>query len=98
MYPLSITCSLDVCYLRMSDANLLIKIYHRQSRYGFCEDTCSFGSVPELVRHYQRNSLAEYNDKLNIKLENGLSKCSQVSSPLSPTTAAWLVRAIMSAD
>lgn len=38
-----------------------------------------FESVPNLVAHYQKNSLAEYNPTLNVKLVKGLPKPSQVS-------------------
>lgn len=53
--------------LRKGGVNKLIKIYHRNGRYGFSEPF-GFKSVVELVNFYRSASLAQYNPTLDIKL------------------------------
>lgn len=53
--------------LRKGGVNKLVKIFHRNGRYGFSEPF-SFKSVLELVNFYQDVSLAQYNQTLDIKL------------------------------
>eukprot|EP00063_Salmo_salar_P004143 XP_013978978.1 PREDICTED: phosphatidylinositol 3-kinase regulatory subunit gamma-like [Salmo salar] len=53
--------------LRKGGNNKLIKIYHRDGKYGF-SDPLTFGSVVELINHYRHESLAQYNTKLDVKL------------------------------
>lgn len=53
---------------RKGGTNRLIKIYHRNGRYGFSEPY-EFKSVQELVEHFKTHSLAEYNRTLNCSLE-----------------------------
>jgi len=59
--------------LRKGGTNKLIKIYHKDGKYGFVEPL-SFDSVVDLVDHYKRNSLAIYNKTLNIRLLHPVSK------------------------
>ncbi|XP_069591969.1 phosphatidylinositol 3-kinase regulatory subunit gamma isoform X1 [Ranitomeya imitator] len=53
--------------LRKGGNNKLIKIYHRDGKYGF-SDPLTFTSVVELINHYRHESLAQYNPKLDVKL------------------------------
>ncbi|OQR68464.1 phosphatidylinositol 3-kinase regulatory subunit alpha-like [Tropilaelaps mercedesae] len=53
--------------LRQGGCNKLIKIVHRDGRYGFT-DPLTFSSVVELVQHFRTNSLEQYNALLNVKL------------------------------
>ncbi|KAM9112245.1 phosphatidylinositol 3-kinase regulatory subunit beta isoform 1-T2 [Pangshura tecta] len=62
--------------LRKGGNNKLIKIFHREGRYGFSEPL-TFGSVVELINHYRHESLAQYNAKLDSKLLYPVSKDQQ---------------------
>eukprot|EP00064_Thunnus_orientalis_P003747 superscaffoldBa00000318_g3758 len=62
--------------LRKGGNNKLIKIYHRDGRYGFSEPL-TFLSVVELINHYRHESLAQYNAKLDTKLLYPISKYQQ---------------------
>lgn len=62
--------------LRKGGANKLIKICHRKGKYGFSEPF-KFNSVVELVQHYRKVSLAQYNSSLDIKLLYPVSKYNQ---------------------
>lgn len=53
--------------LRKGGANKLIKIYHRDGKYGFVEPLTS-DSVVDLIHYYKQYSLAIYNRTLDIKL------------------------------
>ncbi|XP_044016208.1 phosphatidylinositol 3-kinase regulatory subunit alpha isoform X2 [Aphidius gifuensis] len=59
--------------LRKSGSNKLIKICHRNGKYGFSEPY-NFNSVIDLVDHYRNCSLAQYNSILDIKLLYPISK------------------------
>lgn len=59
--------------LRKGGTNKLIKISHRNGKYGFSEPY-SFNSVIELVDHYRTCSLEQYNSVLNIKLLYPISR------------------------
>uniref|UniRef100_A0A3P8VUX0 Phosphoinositide-3-kinase, regulatory subunit 2 (beta) n=1 Tax=Cynoglossus semilaevis TaxID=244447 RepID=A0A3P8VUX0_CYNSE len=63
--------------LRKGGNNKLIKIYHRDGRYGFSEPL-TFLSVVELINHYRHESLAQYNAKLDTKLFYPVSKYQQL--------------------
>uniref|UniRef100_A0A3Q0SXC2 Phosphoinositide-3-kinase, regulatory subunit 2 (beta) n=1 Tax=Amphilophus citrinellus TaxID=61819 RepID=A0A3Q0SXC2_AMPCI len=63
--------------LRKGGNNKLIKIYHREGRYGFSEPL-TFLSVVELINHYRHESLAQYNAKLDTKLLYPISKYQQL--------------------
>lgn len=59
--------------LRKGGTNKLIKICHRKGKYGFSEPF-KFNSVVELVQHYRKVSLAQYNSSLDIRLLYPVSK------------------------
>ncbi|XP_069336016.1 phosphatidylinositol 3-kinase regulatory subunit gamma isoform X5 [Eulemur rufifrons] len=62
--------------LRKGGNNKLIKIYHRDGKYGF-SDPLTFNSVVELINHYHHESLAQYNPKLDVKLTYPVSRYQQ---------------------
>ncbi|KAM4745739.1 phosphatidylinositol 3-kinase regulatory subunit alpha-like [Anableps anableps] len=62
--------------LRKGGNNKLIKIFHREGKYGF-SDPLTFSSVAELINHYRHESLAQYNPKLDVKLLYPVSKHQQ---------------------
>lgn len=62
--------------LRKGGNNKLIKIYHRDGKYGF-SDPLTFKSVVELINHYRHESLAQYNPKLDVKLLYPVSRYQQ---------------------
>ncbi|XP_015211055.2 phosphoinositide-3-kinase, regulatory subunit 3b (gamma) [Lepisosteus oculatus] len=62
--------------LRKGGNNKLIKIYHRDGKYGF-SDPLTFSSVVELISHYRHESLAQYNPKLDVKLMYPISRFQQ---------------------
>ncbi|XP_020372061.2 phosphatidylinositol 3-kinase regulatory subunit gamma-like [Rhincodon typus] len=62
--------------LRKGGNNKLIKIFHRDGKYGF-SDPLTFNSVVELINHYRHESLAQYNPKLDVKLLYPVSKFQQ---------------------
>lgn len=62
--------------LRKGGNNKLIKIFHRDGKYGF-SDPLTFNSVVELITHYRNESLAQYNPKLDVKLLYPVSKFQQ---------------------
>uniref|UniRef100_A0A3Q2XZW9 Phosphatidylinositol 3-kinase regulatory subunit alpha n=1 Tax=Hippocampus comes TaxID=109280 RepID=A0A3Q2XZW9_HIPCM len=64
------------CALRKGGNNKLIKIFHREGKYGF-SDPLTFSSVVELINHYRHESLAQYNPKLDVKLLYPVSKHQQ---------------------
>ncbi|NWI50670.1 P85A kinase, partial [Calyptomena viridis] len=61
---------------RKGGNNKLIKIFHRDGKYGF-SDPLTFNSVVELINHYRNESLAQYNPKLDVKLLYPVSKYEQ---------------------
>ncbi|XP_054240607.1 phosphatidylinositol 3-kinase regulatory subunit gamma isoform X1 [Indicator indicator] len=62
--------------LRKGGNNKLIKIYHRDGKYGF-SDPLTFNSVVDLINHYRNESLAQYNPKLDVKLMYPVSRYQQ---------------------
>ncbi|XP_036841582.1 phosphatidylinositol 3-kinase regulatory subunit gamma isoform X2 [Oncorhynchus mykiss] len=62
--------------LRKGGNNKLIKICHRDGRYGFSEPL-TFTTVVELINHYRHDSLAQYNAKLDTRLLYPVSKYQQ---------------------
>ncbi|XP_013886949.1 phosphatidylinositol 3-kinase regulatory subunit gamma [Austrofundulus limnaeus] len=62
--------------LRKGGSNKLIKIYHRDGKYGFSEPL-TFCSVVQLIGHYRHESLAQYNSKLDVKLLYPVSRLQQ---------------------
>ncbi|XP_046372437.1 phosphatidylinositol 3-kinase regulatory subunit alpha-like isoform X2 [Haliotis rufescens] len=59
--------------LRKGGSNKLIKIYHRDKKYGFVEPL-EFNSVVDLIQYYQNTSLAIYNRTLDIKLLHPITR------------------------
>ncbi|XP_064215366.1 phosphatidylinositol 3-kinase regulatory subunit alpha [Tribolium castaneum] len=53
--------------LRKGGTNKLIKICHKNGKYGFTEPY-TFNSVVELINHFRNESLSQYNASLDIKL------------------------------
>ncbi|XP_014206200.1 phosphatidylinositol 3-kinase regulatory subunit alpha isoform X2 [Copidosoma floridanum] len=70
--------------LRKGGANKLIKICHRNGKYGFSEPY-NFNSVIDLVEHYRNCSLAQYNSTLNIKLLIPISRNQQQDDEIGST-------------
>jgi len=67
-----------VLHDRKDESNKLIKIMHENGKFGFVEPL-TFSSVVELVSHYQRHSLAQYNEALDIVLRYPISRFAAVS-------------------
>jgi len=63
---------------RKDDSNKLIKILHENGKFGFVEPL-TFTSVVELISHYQRHTLAQYNESLDIVLRYPVSRFTTVS-------------------
>lgn len=74
--------------LRKDGHNKLIKIYHRDGKYGF-SDPLTFISVVELIWYYQHHSLVEYNATLDIKLMHPVSHLQPVSETLSKNVCIY---------
>ncbi|XP_050530482.1 phosphatidylinositol 3-kinase regulatory subunit gamma-like isoform X1 [Daktulosphaira vitifoliae] len=62
--------------LRKGGTNKLIKIYHKNGKYGFSEPY-NFFSIIDLVNHYRKVSLSQYNATLDIKLLYPVSRFQQ---------------------
>lgn len=62
--------------LRKGGSNKLIKICHRNGKYGFSEPL-KFNSVVDVVDFYRKVSLAQYNRTLDVKLLYAVSRFSQ---------------------
>ena len=71
-------CALLLPLLRKDGHNKLIKIYHRDGKYGF-SDHLTFTSVVELIWYYQHHPLVEYNATLDLMLTHPVSRSQQVS-------------------
>lgn len=78
---LSLPALRSVVTCRKGGNNKLIKIFHREGKYGF-SDPLTFSSVVELINHYRHESLAQYNPKLDVKLLYPVSKHQQVGRAL----------------
>jgi phosphoinositide-3-kinase regulatory subunit alpha/beta/delta len=52
----------------------VIRIYHKNGRYGFTQDSCNFDSVIALINYYKNNSLRQHNHILDIRLLNPISR------------------------
>lgn len=68
----------SLLFHRKDGHNKLIKIYHRDGKYGF-SDPLTFTSVVELIWHYQHHPLVEYNATLDLMLTDPVSRFQQVS-------------------
>ena len=64
--------------VRKGGQNKLIRIISSQGKYGFSEPT-DFKSVPALIEYYRKNSLSQYNPRLDVKLEHPISRFAKVS-------------------
>lgn len=62
--------------LRKGGTNKLIKIYHKNEKFGFSEPY-NFSSVIDLVNHYRKVSLSQYNATLDVKLLYPVSRFQQ---------------------
>lgn len=62
--------------LRKGGTNKLIKIYHKNEQFGFSEPY-NFSSVIDLVNHYRKVSLSQYNPTLDVKLLYPVSRFQQ---------------------
>ncbi|XP_041863144.1 phosphatidylinositol 3-kinase regulatory subunit gamma-like [Melanotaenia boesemani] len=62
--------------LRKDGYNRLIKIFHHEGKCGFSEPL-TFPSVVDLICHYQKKSLAQYNSKLDTQLLYPVSRYHQ---------------------
>jgi len=62
--------------LRKGGTNKLIKIYQKNGKYGFSEPY-NFSSVIDLVNHYRKISLSQYNATLDVKLLYPISRFQQ---------------------
>lgn len=61
--------------LKKDGIDRVIKIYHKNNKYGFTKD-CTFGSVVSLINFYKTTSLKEYNTILDVKLLYPVSRYS----------------------
>lgn len=69
----------DLC--RKDGYNRLIKIFHYGEKCGFSEPLV-FPSVVDLIQHYQKKSLAQYNSKLDTRLLYPVSRFQEVGLTL----------------
>lgn len=67
--------------LRKGGSNKLIKILHKDNKYGFVEPL-EFSSVVDLIQHYQNNSLAMYNRTLDTRLMYPVSRSQGLENEL----------------
>ena len=56
----------------------MVKIYHRNGKYGFVETQMDFNSVHALIAYYRSNSLGRHNKSLDVTLKYPVSKLTQV--------------------
>lgn len=64
---------------RNSGTNKLIRIQHRDGKFGFSEPL-TFSSVPDLISYYRHRSLVQYNTSLDVTLAYPVSHCHTVGS------------------
>ncbi|KAG8281009.1 Phosphatidylinositol 3-kinase regulatory subunit gamma [Homalodisca vitripennis] len=83
--------------LRKGGSNKLIKISHRNGKYGFSEPF-KFNTVVELVNFYRGVSLAQYNPTLDIKLLYPVSRFQQEEEISGSTDTAKVVQRLMELD
>lgn len=63
--------------VRTGGANKLIRIICADNKYGFSEPT-GFPSVPALVEYFKQVPLTKYNSRLDVKLNNPISRFAKV--------------------
>ncbi|XP_066580977.1 phosphatidylinositol 3-kinase regulatory subunit alpha isoform X2 [Prorops nasuta] len=83
--------------LRKGGTNKLIKISHRNGKYGFSEPY-NFHSVIELVDYYRNCSLAQYNSTLDIKLLYPVSRFQQEDEIASTSDMANVIKKFVELD
>ncbi|KAL0269948.1 UNVERIFIED_CONTAM: hypothetical protein PYX00_007521 [Menopon gallinae] len=83
--------------LRKGGTNKLIKICHKNGKYGF-SDPYRFSSVVELVNFYRTTSLAQYNSILDIKLLYPVSRFQQEDEIASSFNIAKLAKKLAEID
>ncbi|GBN01065.1 Phosphatidylinositol 3-kinase regulatory subunit alpha [Araneus ventricosus] len=79
--------------LRKGGSNKLIKIYHKNGKYGFSEPL-SFASVVDLISHYQHVSLSNYNATLDTKLLYPYSRFTQNDSSEGPESHCRILKTL----
>ena len=75
---------------RKGGSNKLIKIFHRDGKYGFV-DPLKFNSVVELINYYRHHSLSHYNKTLDVRLMSPVSRFSKVGSSCSLTDTSLIL-------
>jgi phosphoinositide-3-kinase regulatory subunit len=65
--------------VRHGQSTKLLRISHRNGKFGLVEPF-NFESVVHLINHYRDNSLAEYNNALDVKLVYPLARIDKVLS------------------
>ncbi|XP_077103188.1 phosphoinositide-3-kinase, regulatory subunit 3a (gamma) [Siphateles boraxobius] len=60
--------------VRNNGANKLIRIQHRDGKFGFSEPL-TFSSVTDLISYYRHRSLVQYNTSLDVTLAYPVSHC-----------------------
>ncbi|KAK7158622.1 hypothetical protein R3I94_005072 [Phoxinus phoxinus] len=60
--------------VRNNGSNKLIRIQHRDGKFGFSEPL-TFSSVPDLISYYRHRSLVQYNTSLDVTLAYPVSHC-----------------------
>lgn len=83
--------------LRKGGTNKLIKICHKNGKYGF-SDPYRFSSVVELVNFYRTTSLAQYNSILDIKLLYPVSRFQQEDENVSSYNIGKLAKKLAEID
>jgi phosphoinositide-3-kinase regulatory subunit len=63
--------------VRHGQSTKLLRISHRNGKFGLVEPF-NFESVVHLINHYRDNSLAEYNNALDVKLVYPLARIDKV--------------------
>lgn len=71
-------CESDCRYShRNNGTNKLIRIHHRDGKFGFSEPL-TFSSVPDLISYYRHRSLVQYNTSLDVTLAYPVSHFNMV--------------------
>ncbi|XP_067220346.1 phosphoinositide-3-kinase, regulatory subunit 3a (gamma) isoform X2 [Chanodichthys erythropterus] len=60
--------------VRNNGTNKLIRIHHRDGKFGFSEPL-TFSSMPDLISYYRHRSLVQYNASLDVTLAYPVSHC-----------------------
>ncbi|XP_022236096.1 phosphatidylinositol 3-kinase regulatory subunit alpha-like isoform X2 [Limulus polyphemus] len=76
--------------LRKGGSNKLIKIYHKNGKFGFSEPL-KFNSVVELIKYYRSVPLSQYNRTLDLKLLYPVSRFQQAEDEEESTADVEMV-------